>query len=190
MSDAVSHGPEDAFPLLPRQRFLQKLLGVLITIGTIGGLIPIVAFVWPPKSNTQTAEESFQPLTSDDGKAITLADVKAAGTPVMGVLTQGEKQTPVAVIPDALNPGWSKPYPEVISRVCPHLGCTVAFRTDEHKADDGETFPNGFWQCPCHRSQFPPNGSKVLGGPAPRPMFVFQDVAIAKDDITVKGVAS
>ncbi|MDE2572927.1 MAG: Rieske 2Fe-2S domain-containing protein [bacterium] len=190
MSDAVSHGPEDAFPLIPRQRFLQRLLGVFVTIGTIAGIIPIVAYVWPPKSNTETAEEAFQSIKDDSGKTITLADVNASKIPVLGVLTQGEKQTPVAVIPDAANPGWSKAYPKVISRVCPHLGCTVAFRTDEHKADDGQTFAGGFWQCPCHRSQFPPNGSKVLGGPAPRPMFVFDSVEVASNDVQVKGAAT
>jgi|SRR5579872_215686 len=190
MSDAVSHGPEDAFPLVPRQRFLQQLIGVFATIGTIAGIVPIVTYIWPPKSNTEKAEESFQPITDDAGKPITLSEVNASKTPVLGVLTQGEKQTPVAVIPNAINPGWTKPAPKVVSRVCPHLGCTVAFRPDEHKADDGESFPDGFWQCPCHRSQFPPDGGKVLGGPAPRPMFVFTDVAVSNNDITVKGVAS
>lgn len=43
-----------------------------------------------------------------------------------------------------------------MSLVCTHLGCIVA-----------ET-PAGF-SCPCHGSQFAPDG-RVLGGPAPSPL--------------------
>ena len=43
-----------------------------------------------------------------------------------------------------------------ISAVCTHLGCIV------------KPTPDGF-ACPCHGSQFDPNGGIILG-PAPRPL--------------------
>lgn len=43
-----------------------------------------------------------------------------------------------------------------ISAVCTHLGCIV------YPVEWG-------FQCPCHGSQFNPEG-KVIGGPAPRPL--------------------
>ena len=47
-----------------------------------------------------------------------------------------------------------------ISAICTHLGCIVA--PEEW----------GF-QCPCHGSQYNPDGS-VIGGPAPRPLEWFE----------------
>lgn len=45
---------------------------------------------------------------------------------------------------------------------CTHLGCTVPWREDE-----------GRFHCPCHGSMFNTKG-EVIGGPAPRPMDLFQ----------------
>jgi Rieske Fe-S protein len=46
----------------------------------------------------------------------------------------------------------------VLSPVCPHLGCQVAW--DKQKKQ---------YVCPCHNSVFAPDG-KLLSGPAPRSM--------------------
>jgi len=45
---------------------------------------------------------------------------------------------------------------EVLSAVCPHLGCEVPWNAEEGK-----------FMCPCHGSQFAPDGS-LLQGPALR----------------------
>lgn len=47
---------------------------------------------------------------------------------------------------------------EVLSAVCPHLGCSVQWRGSK-----------GEFECPCHGASFQPDGVKI-GGPAPRNM--------------------
>jgi menaquinol-cytochrome c reductase iron-sulfur subunit len=45
-----------------------------------------------------------------------------------------------------------------LSSVCPHLGCSIAWRDEENR-----------FVCPCHNGQFTAKG-KLLGGPPPRAM--------------------
>ncbi len=47
---------------------------------------------------------------------------------------------------------------EVLSAICPHLGCEVAWNAGE-----------GRFLCPCHGSVFAPDGARI-SGPAPRGM--------------------
>jgi menaquinol-cytochrome c reductase iron-sulfur subunit len=47
---------------------------------------------------------------------------------------------------------------EVLSAVCPHLGCSVQWVDSQHK-----------FVCPCHGATYSPDGAR-LGGPAPRGM--------------------
>jgi quinol---cytochrome c reductase iron-sulfur subunit, bacillus type len=47
---------------------------------------------------------------------------------------------------------------EVLSAVCPHLGCTVQWRGSKNE-----------FVCPCHGSIFAPDGARIAG-PAPRGM--------------------
>ncbi len=54
-----------------------------------------------------------------------------------------------------------------ISAVCTHLGCIVKRKK------------NGSFLCPCHGSEFGPNG-KVIAGPAPTPLN-WLEVSIAPD---------
>jgi menaquinol-cytochrome c reductase iron-sulfur subunit len=46
----------------------------------------------------------------------------------------------------------------VLSSVCPHMGCTIAWHAGEHE-----------FYCPCHGSVFTPDG-KHVSGPSPRDM--------------------
>ena len=46
----------------------------------------------------------------------------------------------------------------VLSSVCPHLGCSVAWHTEKNE-----------FGCPCHNGRFAGDG-KLLGGPPPRGM--------------------
>ena len=51
---------------------------------------------------------------------------------------------------------------QVLSAVCPHLGCSVQWRDEKHQ-----------FECPCHGASFGPDGSR-LGGPSPRSMDALQ----------------
>jgi cytochrome b6-f complex iron-sulfur subunit len=51
---------------------------------------------------------------------------------------------------------------------CPHLGCTVPWRSDfEYQAR------KGWFRCPCHGSTYTREGGVIVFGPAPRPLDVF-----------------
>ena len=51
---------------------------------------------------------------------------------------------------------------QVLSAICPHLGCSVQWRESKHE-----------FECPCHAATFSPDGAR-LGGPAPRSMDSLQ----------------
>ncbi|HUX10437.1 MAG TPA: ubiquinol-cytochrome c reductase iron-sulfur subunit [Terriglobia bacterium] len=62
---------------------------------------------------------------------------------------------------------------EVLSAVCPHLGCEVPWNAQEGK-----------FMCPCHGSQFAPDGS-LLQGPSLRGMDTLP-VKSDQDDLMVR----
>jgi Rieske Fe-S protein len=47
---------------------------------------------------------------------------------------------------------------QVLSAVCPHLGCSIQWRQSKHE-----------FECPCHAASFALDGTK-LSGPSPRAM--------------------
>ncbi len=51
---------------------------------------------------------------------------------------------------------------------CPHLGCTVPWRSDFSFRGT-----KGWFRCPCHGSTYTRAGGVLVEGPAPRPMDVF-----------------
>lgn len=62
---------------------------------------------------------------------------------------------------------------EVLTAVCPHLGCEVPWNASENK-----------FMCPCHGSEFAPDGS-LIRGPALRGMDTLP-VKTEKDDLMVR----
>jgi Rieske Fe-S protein len=75
---------------------------------------------------------------------------------------------------------------DVVSRICPHMGCVFNFLEDPHEAS-AYNYPQAktpLYACPCHLSVYDPlqkqdigggkqvNG-KVVSGPAPRPPRTF-----------------
>jgi Rieske Fe-S protein len=118
--------------------------------------VPLIRYTIYPL-RTQTTETKW----SDAGPLSELASVTA---PVQRVITVEQVD------------GWRKTISEkavyvakdstgqlqVLSSVCPHLGCSVQWRDSKHQ-----------FECPCHAASFSADGAK-LGGPAPRGMDSLQ----------------
>jgi Rieske Fe-S protein len=70
----------------------------------------------------------------------------------------------------------------VVSRICPHEGCDIGYHKDRSEIPrplpaEVDKFANPMLVCSCHQSMFDPaDGGKVIGGPAPRPPWVFEFV--------------
>ena len=62
---------------------------------------------------------------------------------------------------------------------CPHLGCTVPYRSDFNFL--GRT---GWFRCPCHGSTYTKEGGILVAGPAPRPMDTF-NIEVQEDNSIV-----
>jgi Rieske Fe-S protein len=134
----------------------RSFLGVLLGAGTVsvGALlsVPLFRFVLHPLLRITT------PLSwSDVGSA---NEFTAAASPVKKLITVEQRD------------GWRKIVSEkavyvikradgqlvVLSSVCPHLGCSAAWRAEKNE-----------FLCPCHGGRFAADG-KLLGGPPPRGM--------------------
>ena len=134
----------------------RSFLGVLLATGTasVGALlaVPLVRFVLHPLLRITTP-----PSWSEVGK---VDDFASAASPVKKLITVEQRD------------GWRKIVSEkavyvikqadgqlnVLSAVCPHLGCSAAWRTEQNE-----------FLCPCHGGRFAADG-KLLGGPPPRGM--------------------
>ncbi len=143
----ASRGAEPGSP--PRRSFLVVLLGA--GAASVGALlsVPLFRFVLHPLLRVTT------PLAwSDVGKADEFASATA---PVKKLITVEQRD------------GWRRIVSEkavyvvkqaggliVLSSICPHLGCSVAWQGEK----------DGF-SCPCHGGFFAPDG-KHLSGPPPR----------------------
>lgn len=63
-------------------------------------------------------------------------------------------------------------------RKCPHLGCTIPYRSEFSYGGR-----KGWFRCPCHGSTYTKEGGVIVFGPAPRPMDVFP--LTVQDDLSV-----
>jgi menaquinol-cytochrome c reductase iron-sulfur subunit len=132
----------------------RSFLGVLLATGTagVGALlsVPLIRFVLHPLLRVTTPTS-----WSDVGRA---DEFSSATDPVKKLITVEQRD------------GWRKVVSErsvyvikqangelvVLSSVCPHLGCSVAWRAEKNE-----------FLCPCHGGHFAADG-KLLGGPPPR----------------------
>lgn len=148
--------PEAAVPAeekpASRRSYLGWLLGLCCAgVGAVLS-IPLIRFTLYPLRR-QTTEKKW----SDAGPASDFGSITA---PVQRSITVEQVD------------GWRKTVTEkvvyvsksstgeldVFSAVCPHLGCSVQWRTSKHE-----------FECPCHAASFSADGSR-LSGPAPRGM--------------------
>jgi menaquinol-cytochrome c reductase iron-sulfur subunit len=152
--DTVTEKPADAKVAVPvgRRSFVMAMFAVSGTV--VGALlaIPLFRFATFPLRKTESETDwsdigpatEFASLTAPVAKTITLERRDAWQTTA--------SQTAVYVLPakDGVL--------QVLSPVCPHLGCSVQWQ----QAQD-------MFLCPCHGGTFSANGER-LGGPPPRSM--------------------
>jgi menaquinol-cytochrome c reductase iron-sulfur subunit len=140
-------------PLLPERRvFFERLVEIAAGCVAILLAIPFVRFLLEPVVTHGHANSwsqlgpanQFESLTAPVSHLVTVAETD-------GWLESGTSK-PVYVTKN--NQGRL----EVLSAVCPHLGCTVQWNG-----------PKKEFICPCHGSVFAPDGTHIAG-PAPRSM--------------------
>ncbi len=134
----------------------RSFFGVLLGIGTAGMgallAVPVLRYVLYPlyaKSSKSTwtaigAMDEFSDLSKPILKPLDLKQVD-------GWREVDSSQT--VYVTKGANGGLA-----VLSSICPHMGCTVAWR------EGGDEFV-----CPCHGGRFAPDGKRVFG-PPPRGM--------------------
>lgn len=140
----------------------RSFLGALLAIGmsSVGALlsIPLVRFSLHPLCRSTTGVR-----WSDVGAAEQLA---ASGVPVKVLVTVEQRDgwrkilstKPVYVVRNGDRA------PTVLSSVCPHLGCAVAWNESRSQ-----------FVCPCHEGVFAADGS-LVSGPPPRGMDELETV--------------
>ena len=139
-----------------RRSYLGWLMGLCAAgVGAVLS-VPLIRYTIYPL-RTETTETKW----SDAGPLSELASLTA---PVQRVITVEQvdgwrktiSQKAVYVAKDSTG------HLQILSAVCPHLGCSVQWRDSKHE-----------FECPCHAASFSADGAKV-GGPAPRGMDSLQ----------------
>lgn len=140
----------DQAPVQDRRSFLATALGAVMTGAGALLAIPLARFALYPIF-AKTAETQW----SDVGPADSFASLS---DPVQKIITVSQvdgwraslSQKPVYVTKS------SQGQLEVLSAVCPHLGCEVPWNPEKKE-----------FFCPCHGSVFAPDGARI-SGPTPR----------------------
>lgn len=135
----------DSTPTASRRSFL-----LLLPIGVVAGLFTSIStaafrFLRPRVSAASEKWLDVAPLSELTGP--TPLAKKVVAEHVAGWAVSTEEHS-VYVLPAKNN--------QVLSAVCPHEGCEVAWERDTNR-----------FSCPCHESYFASDGSR-LTGPAPR----------------------
>jgi Rieske Fe-S protein len=148
--------PEPSAPVEKKPASRRSYLGWLLGLCSAGVgavlSIPLIRFTLYPL-RVQTTETKW----SDAGPASDLASITI---PVQRSITveqvDGWRRTVTEKIVYITKSSTGQP--EVLSAVCPHLGCSVQWRDHKH-----------VFECPCHAALFGADGSR-LAGPSPRGM--------------------
>ncbi|MGH9445096.1 MAG: ubiquinol-cytochrome c reductase iron-sulfur subunit [Terriglobia bacterium] len=149
---AAADGAGSGHTVLGRRAFFERVVEIAAACVTVLLAIPFVRFLLYPVFVAGT-ENPWSNL----GSASQFAHLAA---PVSRLVTirqrdgwlESHSQKPIYVTKDAQG------NLEVLSAVCPHLGCTVQWSGPKHE-----------FLCPCHGSVFAADGAH-LAGPSPRAM--------------------
>jgi cytochrome b6-f complex iron-sulfur subunit len=134
-----------------RRKFLTWALSTSLFSFFVMLVYPVLRFIMPPPQEESRASSIKVPLK----------DIQPGAAKI---LPFGNK--PVLLV--RLSSGEFKAF----SAVCPHLNCTVQYRTDERL----------IW-CACHNGRFDLNGN-VISGPPPGPLESFQ-ANISGEDVII-----
>jgi len=114
--------------------------------------VPLIRFsLYPLRANTTEVK------WSDVGPA---SDFASVTSPVQRAVTVEQIDGWHKTVSEKIVYVTKKPHgqPEVLSAVCPHLGCSVQWNGSKQE-----------FLCPCHGAVFSPDGARV-SGPTPRGM--------------------
>ena len=138
-------------PSLGRRQFMNLLTFGAVTGVALGALYPVVRYFIP----TREAGLSGGALALDELGNPIAASVWLASHPEGDrSLVQGLKGDPTYLIVE----GEGAIGAIGLNAICTHLGCVVPWNSGENK-----------FICPCHGSQYDPEGA-VVRGPAPLPL--------------------
>ncbi len=135
-------------PSMSRRLFMSTMTSGAAGVVVLGALYPFVKYFIPPSQGGGAAGVIAQDAL---GKPISVSTLLATHSARDRVLAQGLKGDPYYIV---IEDGAVADYG--LNAVCTHLGCVVPWNAGEN-----------LFKCPCHGSQYAPNG-KVVRGPAPR----------------------
>ncbi|MDM7954687.1 MAG: cytochrome b6-f complex iron-sulfur subunit [Cyanobium sp. CZS 25K] len=148
MSLSPSLRSSDELPSLGRRQFMNLLTFGAVTGVALGALYPVVRYFIPPRE----AGSSGGAVALDDlGIPIVASGWLASHLEGDRSLVQGLKGDPTYLIIEGEGAIG-------LNAICTHLGCVVPWNSSENK-----------FICPCHGSQYDPEGA-VVRGPAPLPL--------------------
>lgn len=147
-------------PSMGRRQALSALLGGSVGVVVLGALYPTIRYFTPP---SEGGGDSGVLAKNKLGNPVVVSDLLAEHGNTDRVLAQGLKGDPTYVV---INGGEVANYG--LNAICTHLGCVVPWNAGEN-----------MFKCPCHGSQYAPNG-KVTRGPAPRSLELVS--AAVEDD--------
>jgi len=142
----------DEFYIDQDRRNLMNLILVGSAAVTVGGLaVPYIAFFIPPGSGGGAGGVPAKDALGNNIMAEAYLAAKQVGDHSLAQGLKGDA-TYLIVTPEKKLESFG------LNAVCTHLGCVVPWSA-----------PNNKFMCPCHGSQYGPDGA-VVRGPAPLPL--------------------
>jgi len=162
VSTAVNAAAEELYIDQDRRNIMNLILvgSAGLTIAGLG--VPYVLFFVPPGSGGGGGGSAAKDALGNDLYAQAYLDSKLANDRSLAQGLKGDA-TYLIVKEDKTLESYG------LNAVCTHLGCVVPWSA-----------PNNKFMCPCHGSQYAPDGA-VVRGPAPLPL------ALAHCDVTEDG---
>lgn len=151
-SEPATGGPRSLRSSLSRRSLLAGIVEMAGVIVTLLLAIPFVRFVVYAILRKSSAADWFDLGPASSFSSLTAPSLQIVRAQTTDGWLRSESNKAVYAIKDR------RGHLEVLTAVCPHLGCTVQWDAAKNE-----------FHCPCHGSVFAPDGSHIAG-PAPRGM--------------------